>query len=167
MNFNSFTTKSQEVIQKAVDITRQNGQQQIEPVHLLKAVISEGESVVKFLFQKTGVSLNAVTAKVDVKIRRLPKVSGGDQYFSRDAEGVLNKAVDLAQKQGDQFVSVETMLLSILVSSTSAATILKDNGMTQADLTAAVGELRKGKNVTDQGAEDTYNALSKYAINLN
>ena len=167
MNFNSFTTKSQEVIQKAVDITRQNGQQQIEPVHLLKAVISEGESVVKFLFQKTGVSLNAVTAKVDDEIRRLPKVSGGDQYFSRDAEGVLNKAVDLAQKQGDQFVSVETMLLSILVSSTSAATILKDNGMTQADLTAAVGELRKGKNVTDQGAEDTYNALSKYAINLN
>ena len=167
MNFNSFTTKSQEVIQKAVDITRQNGQQQIEPVHLLKAVISEGESVVKFLFQKTGVSLNAVTAKVDDEIRRLPKVSGGDQYFSRDAEGVLNKAVDLAQKQGDQFVSVETILLSILVSSTSAATILKDNGMTQADLTAAVGELRKGKNVTDQGAEDTYNALSKYAINLN
>ena len=167
MNFNSFTTKSQEVIQKAVDITRQNGQQQIEPVHLLKAVISEGESVVKFLFQKTGVSLNAVTARVDDEIRRLPKVSGGDQYFSRDAEGVLNKAVDLAQKQGDQFVSVETMLLSILVSSTSAATILKDNGMTQADLTAAVGELRKGKNVTDQGAEDTYNALSKYAINLN
>ncbi|MGM9843543.1 MAG: ATP-dependent Clp protease ATP-binding subunit, partial [Muribaculaceae bacterium] len=167
MNFNSFTTKSQEVIQKAVDITRQNGQQQIEPVHLLKAVISEGESVVKFLFQKTGVSLNAVSAKVDDEIRRLPKVSGGDQYFSRDAEGVLNKAVDLAQKQGDQFVSVETILLSILVSSTSAATILKDNGMTQADLTAAVGELRKGKNVTDQGAEDTYNALSKYAINLN
>ncbi|MGN1173360.1 MAG: ATP-dependent Clp protease ATP-binding subunit, partial [Muribaculaceae bacterium] len=167
MNFNSFTTKSQEVIQKAVDITRQNGQQQIEPVHLLKAVISEGESVVKFLFQKTGVSLNAVTAKVDDEIRRLPKVSGGDQYFSRDAEGVLNKAVDIAQKQGDQFVPVETILLSTLVSSSPAATILKDNGMTQADLTAAVGELRKGKNVTDQGAEDTYNALSKYAINLN
>lgn len=167
MNFNSFTTKSQEVIQKAVDITRQSGQQQIEPVHLLKAIINEGESVIKFLFQKTGVNINAVTAKVDDEIRRLPKVSGGEQYFSRTTDDIMNKAVDLAQKQGDQFVSIETMLQALFQVNSPASTILKDAGVTGEDLSAAINELRKGKNVTDQSAEETYNALSKYAINLN
>ena len=167
MNFNSFTTKSQEVIQKAVDITRQSGQQQIEPVHLLKAIINEGESVIKFLFQKTGVNINAVTAKVDDEIRRLPKVSGGEQYFSRTTDDIMNKAVDLAQKQGDQFVSIETMLQALFQINSPASTILKDAGVTGEDLSAAINELRKGKNVTDQSAEETYNALSKYAINLN
>ena len=167
MNFNSFTTKSQEVIQKAVDITRQSGQQQIEPVHLLKAIINEGESVIKFLFQKTGVNINAVTAKVDDEIRRLPKVSGGEQYFSRTTDDIMNKAVDLAQKQGDQFVSIETMLQALFQINSPSSTILKDAGVTGEDLSAAINELRKGKNVTDQSAEETYNALSKYAINLN
>ena len=167
MNFNSFTTKSQEGIQKAVDITRQSGQQQIEPVHLLKAIINEGESVIKFLFQKTGVNINAVTAKVDDEIRRLPKVSGGEQYFSRTTDDIMNKAVDLAQKQGDQFVSIETMLQALFQINSPASTILKDAGVTGEDLSAAINELRKGKNVTDQSAEETYNALSKYAINLN
>ena len=167
MNFNSFTTKSQEVIQKAVDITRQSGQQQIEPVHLLKAIINEGESVIKFLFQKTGVNINAVTAKVDDEIRRLPKVSGGEQYFSRTTDDIMNKAVDLAQKQGDQFVSIETMLQALFQINSPASTILKDADVTGEDLSAAINELRKGKNVTDQSAEETYNALSKYAINLN
>lgn len=167
MNFNSFTTKSQEVIQKAVDITRQSGQQQIEPVHLLKAIINEGESVIKFLFQKTGVNINAVTAKVDDEIRRLPKVSGGEQYFSRTTDDIMNKAVDLAQKQGDQFVSIETMLQALFQINSPASSILKDAGVTGEDLSAAINELRKGKNVTDQSAEETYNALSKYAINLN
>lgn len=167
MNFNSFTTKSQEVIQKAVDITRQSGQQQIEPVHLLKAIINEGESVIKFLFQKTGVNINAVTARVDDEIRRLPKVSGGEQYFSRTTDDIMNKAVDLAQKQGDQFVSIETMLQALFQVNSPASTILKDAGVTGEDLSAAINELRKGKNVTDQSAEETYNALSKYAINLN
>ena len=167
MNFNSFTTKSQEVIQKAVDITRQSGQQQIEPVHLLKAIINEGESVIKFLFQKTGVNINAVTAKVDDEIHRLPKVSGGEQYFSRTTDDIMNKAVDLAQKQGDQFVSIETMLQALFQINSPASSILKDAGVTGEDLSAAINELRKGKNVTDQSAEETYNALSKYAINLN
>ena len=167
MNFNSFTTKSQEVIQKAVDITRQSGQQQIEPVHLLKAIINEGESVIKFLFQKTGVNINAVTARVDDEIRRLPKVSGGEQYFSRTTDDIMNKAVDLAQKQGDQFVSIEIMLQALFQVNSPASTILKDAGVTGEDLSAAINELRKGKNVTDQSAEETYNALSKYAINLN
>ena len=167
MNFNSFTTKSQEVIQKAVDITRQSGQQQIEPVHLLKAIINEGESVIKFLFQKTGVNINAVTAKVDDEIRRLPKVSGGEQYFSRTTDDIMNKAVDLAQKQGDQFVSIETMLQALFQVNSPASSILKDAGVTGEDLSAAINELRKDKNVTDQSAEETYNALSKYAINLN
>ena len=167
MNFNSFTTKSQEVIQKAADITRQSGQQQIEPVHLLKAIINEGESVIKFLFQKTGVNINSVTARVDDEIRRLPKVSGGEQYFSRTTDDILNKAVDVAQKQGDQFVSIETMLQALFQVNSPASSILKDAGVTGEDLSAAINELRKGKNVTDQSAEETYNALSKYAINLN
>ena len=133
----------------------------------LNDMINEGESVIKFLFQKTGVNINAVTAKVDDEIRRLPKVSGGEQYFSRTTDDIMNKAVDLAQKQGDQFVSIETMLQALFQINSPASTILKDAGVTGEDLSAAINELRKGKNVTDQSAEETYNALSKYAINLN
>ena len=97
MNFNNFTTKSQEVIQRAIDLTRQANQQQIEPVHLLKAIITEGESVVKFIFQKTGISATNITAKVDEEIRKLPRVEGGDQYFSRETDSVFDKAVDISQ----------------------------------------------------------------------
>ena len=167
MNFNSFTIKSQEAIQKAVEYTRQAGEQQIEPVHLLKGVLSEGESLVKFIFQKIGANLSNVVAQTDKEIASLPKVSGGEPYLSRTSNDVLQKALDIAKKNGDEYVTLEALLLALFDINSSASTILKDAGLSQKELTAAVEELRKGKKATDQSAEETYNALSKYAINLN
>ena len=167
MNFNSFTIKSQEAIQKALEFTRGAGQQQIEPVHLLKGIISEGESLVKFVFQKVGANLASVTAQVDREISSLPKVSGGEPYLSRTSNDVLQKALDIAKKMGDEYVTLEAMLMALFQISSPASTILKDSGLSEKELSAAVEELRKGKKATDQGAEDTYNALGKYAINLN
>ncbi len=167
MNFNNFTIKSQEAIQKAVDITRSAGQQAIEPVHLLKGVMEEGESVVKFIFQKIGAPIQQLSGLVDKEIASLPKVSGGEPYLSRQSNDVMQKALDVAKKNGDEYVTLEAMLLAILDINSPASTILKDAGLTRKDLEAAVQELRKGKKATDQGAEEQYNALSKYAVNLN
>jgi ATP-dependent Clp protease ATP-binding subunit ClpB len=167
MNFNNFTIKSQEAIQKAVEITRSSGNQAIEPVHLLKAVIEEGESVVKFIFQKVDANSAAISAQIDREIASLPKVSGSEPYLSRESNDVLQKALDIAQKQGDQYVTLEAIFMAIFAVKSSASTILKDFGLTEKDLQTAIEELRKGKKATDQGAEETYNALSKYAINLN
>ncbi len=167
MNFNNFTIKSQEAIQKAVEITRGAGLQAIEPVVLLKAVIEEGESLVKFIFQKIGANLGQITMQVDRDINALPKVSGGEPYLSRSANDVLQRATDMAKKQGDEYVTLEAILMALFDVNSSASTILKDAGLTEKELKAAVEELRKGKKATDQGAEETYNALSKYAINLN
>ncbi|MCC8112566.1 MAG: ATP-dependent chaperone ClpB [Bacteroidales bacterium] len=167
MNFNNFTIKSQEAIQKAVEITRSAGQQAIEPVHLLKAVMEEGESVVNFIFQKIGASAPQVAGQVDREIANLPKVSGGEPYLSRQSNDVLQKALDIAKKQGDEYVTLEALLMAIFEINSPASTILKNAGLTRKDLEAAVTELRKGKKATDQSAEETYNALSKYAVNLN
>ncbi len=167
MNFNNFTIKSQEAIQKAVELTKNNGNQAIEPVHILKAVISEGELVAKFIFAKTGASLPMVTQAVDRDIAALPKVSGGEPYLSRESNDVLQKAIDLAKKQGDEYVTLEAILLALFEVKSPASSALKDAGLSEKDLTGAIAELRKGKKVTDQGAEDTYDALGKYAINLN
>lgn len=167
MNFNSFTIKSQEAIQKAVELTRAAGQQQIEPVHLLKGIMSEGESLINFIFQKIGANPAVVARQVDEDIARQPKVSGGEPYLSRTSNDVLQKSLDIAKKQGDEYVTLEAMLLALFLINSSASTILKDAGLTEKELEAAVAELRKGKKATDQSAEDTYNALSKYAINLN
>ena len=167
MNFNNFTIKSQEAIQKAVEITRGAGLQAIEPVVLLKAVIEEGESLVKFIFQKIGANLGQITMQVDRDINALPKVSGGEPYLSRSANDVLQRATDMAKNQGDEYVTLEAILMALFDVNSSASTILKDAGLTEKELKAAVEELRKGKKATDQGAEETYNALSKYAINLN
>ena len=167
MNFNNFTIKSQTAIQKAVEITRQGKNQAIEPVHLLKGVISEGESVVNFIFQKLGVNPGFVAQQLDKEIASLPKVSGGDPYLSSASNDALEKASECAQKRGDQYVSLEMMLLGILVSNNSASTIMKNAGVTESDFNKAVDELRKGKTVGEQSAEDQYNALEKYAINLN
>lgn len=167
MNFNNFTIKSQSALQKAVEATRQGKNQAIEPVHLLKGVISEGESVVNFIFQKLGVNPGFVTQQLDKEIASLPKVSGGEPYLSSASNEALEKASECAQKRGDQYVSLEMMLLGILTTSNSAATILKDVGVTESDFNKAVDELRKGKSVGEQSAEDQYNALEKYAINLN
>ena len=167
MNFNNFTIKSQEAIQKAVELTKNNGNQAIEPVHILKAVLAEGESVVKFVFAKTGASLPMVSQAVDRDIAALPKVSGGEPYLSRESNDVLQKAIDIAKGQGDEYVTLEAILQALLTVKSKAADALKDAGLTESDLTGAIAELRKGKKVTDQGAEDTYDALGKYAINLN
>ena len=167
MNFNNFTIKSQEAIQKAVEITRASGSQAIEPVALLKAVVDEGDSLVKFIFQKIGANLGAVNAQIDREINALPKVSGGEPYLSRTSNDVLQKALDIAKNQGDQYVALEALLLALFDINSPASTILKDAGLSRKELEAAVDELRKGKKATDQNSEETYNALSKYAINLN
>jgi ATP-dependent Clp protease ATP-binding subunit ClpB len=167
MNFNNFTIKSQEAVQKAVQITSAAGSQAIEPIHLLKGVMTEGESLVKFIFQKVGANIQNLKDRIDAAIKAEPKVSGGEPYLSRSSNDVLQKAMDITQKTGDQYVTLESMLLAIFEVNSSASTILKDAGLTAKDLQTAIDELRRGKKATDQSAEDTYNALSKYAINLN
>ncbi len=167
MNFNNFTIKSQEAIQKAVEITRGAGTQAIEPVCLLKGVIDEGESVLKFIFQKIGANPANVVRAVDAEIAALPKVSGQEPYLSRSSNDVLQKALDVAKKMGDQYVTLEALLLALFEINSPASTILKDAGLSKKELEAAVQELRKGKTASDQSAEEQYNALSKYAVNLN
>lgn len=167
MNFNNFTIKSQEAVQKAVEITRSGKNQAIEPVHLLKGVINEGESVVNFIYQKLGVNSQFVAQQLDKEISMLPKVSGGEPYLSSTSNDALEKASACAQKRGDQYVSVEMMFLGIFLTQSPASTILKDAGITENELSMAIDELRKGKTATEQSAEEQYNALSKYAINLN
>ena len=167
MNFNNFTIKSQEVVQKAIDYAKASGQQMIEPEHILKAIISESEPIVNFIFQKTGASLASVKSALDTAIAALPKVSGGDVALSRESNEALQKAVDYSKKNGDEYVSVEAMLMGILQTRCKASQILKNAGLTEKELQAAIQELRKGNKVKDQSAEETYQALSKYAINLN
>ena len=167
MNFNNFTIKSQEAIQKAVELTKENGNQAIEPVHILKALILEGESVVKFIFQKVGANLPMLNSLIDREMSTLPKVNGGEPYLSRTSNDVLQKAIDYSKKMGDEYVTLETLLMGLLLVNSPASTFLKDSGISEKELSASIEELRKGKKATDQGAEETYNALSKYAINLN
>lgn len=167
MNFNKFTIKSQEAVQKAIEITRSSGSQAIEPVHLLKGVMTEGDSLVKFVFQKVGANIAQLTVMIDKAISSLPKVSGGEPYFSRETNDVLQKSLDVAKDNGDEYVTIEALLLALYLVKSQASTILKDLGLNEKDVRAAIEELRKGKKATEQSAEDTYNALSKYAINLN
>ncbi|MCH5214290.1 MAG: ATP-dependent chaperone ClpB [Muribaculaceae bacterium] len=167
MNFNNFTIKSQEIIQKAIDLTKAEGQQQIEPSHMLKAMIAESDNIINFVFQKLGAGLPAVVQALDKDIASLPKVSGGNVVLSRESNDALQKAQDFSKSMGDQYVSVEAILMGILRTRCKASQILKDAGITESGLEAAIRELRNGNKVTDQSAEETYQALSKYAINLN
>ena len=167
MNFNNFTIKSQEAVQKAVEYTREASNQAIEPVHLLKAVVNVGDSLVNFIFQKVGASTHQLSSMIDREIASLPRVSGGEPYLSRESNEVMQKALDIAKKNGDEYVTLEALLLSIFKVKSSASAILKDVGLNEKDMEAAINELRKGKKATAQSAEDTYNALNKYAINLN
>ncbi len=166
MNFDNFTIKSQEAVQKAVQIARDHNEQSIEPVHLLKGILQVGESVTSYLFQKLDVNTGLLNSQLDREIESLPKVSGGEPYLSREANDALQKAIDYSQKLGDQFVALEAMLMGLFLTKSSASAFLKDAGVTEKELGAAIDELRKGKKVTEASAEDTYNALSKYAINL-
>ena len=167
MNFNNFTIKSQEAIRKAVDFTTQGGAQSVEPVHLLRGVMSEGDSLIDFIFQKTGANKSLVEQCCERAIASQPKVSGGEPYLSRESNKILQQAVDYSTKMGDQYVSLESLLMALLQVKSEASAYLKDAGLTEKELGAAIDELRRGKKVNDQGAESTYNALSKYAINLN
>ena len=167
MNLNNFTIKSQETVQQAVQLAEAGGQQSIETVHLLKAVILTGESVVRFLFRKLGVNQPALEKTIDARIARYPKVTGGDPYLSRETNAVLQKAVDCCGKMGDQYVAVEHILMALLTEKSEAAQMLHDAGVTEKELRPAVDELRKGGKVASRSAEDTYDSLNKYAVNLN
>lgn len=167
MNFNNFTIKSQEAIQKAVDYTTRHGAQSVEPVHLLRGVIEVGDSLVDFIFQKLGVNKQSIVAVLDRSMAGMPRVSGGEPFLSRESNKVLQQAVDYSTRLGDRFVALESLLMALLQVKSEAATYMKDAGITEKDLGASIDELRRGKKVTEQGAEDSYNALSKYAINLN
>lgn len=167
MNLNNFTIKAQEAVQQAVQLATQNGQQAIETIHLLKGVIMTGESVTNFIFQKLGVNIQNLNRVVDAQISSLPKVSGGEPYLSSEANTVLQKAIGYSSKMGDQYVSLEPIILALFTEKSTASQILKDAGMTENELRQAIEELRKGNKVTSQSAEDTYDALGKYAINLN
>jgi len=167
MNFNNFTIKSQEAVQEAVNLTQTRGQQAIEPVHLLAGVLKVGENVTNFIFQKLGMNAQQVTLVIDKQIDSLPKVSGGEPYLSRESNEVLQKATQYSKEMGDEYVSLEAIILALLNVKSTVSTILKDAGMTDKDLRAAITELRKGEKVTSQSSEDTYQSLSKYAINLN
>ena len=166
MNFNNFTIKSQEAVQEAVNLVQSRGQQAIEPEHLMTGVLKVGENVTNFIFQKLGVNGQQIATVLDRQIASLPKVSGGEPYLSREANEVLQKAVDYSKELGDEYVSLEAMLLALLNAKSTVSTMLKDAGMTDKELRAAINELRQGQNVTSQSSEDTYQSLGKYAINL-
>ncbi len=166
MNFDNFTIKSQKIVQKAVQIAQSNGNQAIDPLHLLKATLTEGDAVVKFIFQKLDINQSSVDKRVDEELTKLPRVNGGSQYLSNESNQVLESAADYASKSGDQYVTAETLFMGIFKKGGTAATILKDSGVTEDLLKQAIEELRKGKKATGQEAEEQYNALSKYAINL-
>ena len=166
MNFQNFTIKSQEVVQKAVQIAQSNQNQVLEPVHLLKAVMSDDDSVVKFVFQKLDVAATMIERSLDEQLSRLPKVSGGESYLSSDSNKVFEKANAFATENGDQYVTVEAILVGLLSVNSPASKILKDAGATEDDLKMAINELRQGRKATGQSAEEQYNALKKYAINL-
>ena len=167
MNFNNFTIKAQEAVQEAVNLVQAKGQQAIEPVHLLAGVMKVGENITRFIFQKLGVNEQQVALVLDRQIDSLPKVSGAEPYLSRDSNEVFQKAMDYSKQLGDEFVSIEPVLLAILNVKSTASSILKDAGVTENELRKAIEELRKGDKVTSQSSEDTYQALEKYAINLN
>lgn len=166
MNFQNFTIKSQEVVQKAVQIAQSNQNQVLEPVHLLKAVMSDDDSVVKFVFQKLDVAATMIERSLDEQLSRLPKVSGGEPFLSSDSNKVFEKANAFATENGDQYVTVEAILVGLLSVNSPASKILKDAGATEDDLKMAINELRQGRKATGQSAEEQYNALKKYAINL-
>ena len=167
MDFNKFTIKAQEAVQEAVNLVQQQGQQVIEPVHIMSGILKSSEQITSFLLQKAGANIENIKRQTDDVIRTLPKVSGGSPYLSRESNQVITKAQDKAKQMGDEFVSVEPLLLALFDVNSTAANILKSNGVTRNDLEKAIAELRQGSKVNSQSAEESYQALSKYAVNLN
>lgn len=166
MTFDKFTIKAQEAIQEAANLAQQAGQQSIEPAHLLAGIMKKGAELTTFIFQKLGINSHAIEVALEQEIAHLPKVQGGQAYLSNDTNTVLQRALDHSQKLGDEFVSIEPLLLAILNSNTSAGRILKDAGMTEKEAMKAIQELRQGQKVQSQSGDENYQALKKYAINL-
>ena len=167
MNFNNFTIKSQEVIQHSIELVQTNGQQAVETPHLFKSLLIKGEDLIQFLFAKLGVNATAIQSVVDALISSFPRVSGGEPYLARETNAVLQKAVDLSSKAGDQFVALEYILLALVAEKNNVSKVLNDAGVTEKELQTAIAELRKGAKADSATAEESYNALNKYAINLN
>lgn len=167
MNFNNFTIKSQETIQQAQQLARQYGHQQIENEHIFKALLETDQNVTPFILKKVGINYPLFQQVLDSTIQSFPKVSGGDIMLSREANKALVEAGNIAKKMNDEYVSIEHLVLAIFKSGSKVAQILKDQGVTENALKSAIEELRKGDRVTSQSAEETYNALNKYAKNLN
>ena len=166
MTLDNFTIKAQETIQEAMNVAQRSGQQTIEPTHLLKGVLTKAKDITNFLFQKMGVNGQHVEQLVDSELQHQPRVQGGQPYLSNDANQVLVRAEEISKKMGDEFVSVEPLILALLNVSSTASRILKDAGMTDNDTRKAIQELRQGQNVKSQSADDNYQSLSKYAKNL-
>jgi ATP-dependent Clp protease ATP-binding subunit ClpB len=167
MNLNNFTIKSQEAVQQAMQLATNNGQQAIENGHLLKGILEVDENVTPFILKKLNVNTAMFTKALDKIVEGYPKVSGGQPYLSNHANQAIAKASTYLKEFGDEYVSIEHLLLAILSTKDTISQLMKDNGVNEKDLKAAINELRKGSKVTSQGAEETYNALNKYAINLN
>lgn len=166
MTFDKFTIKAQEIVQAAVNKGQSLGQQTIEPVHLLAGVMDKGKDITNFLFQKLGVNPQRIETLVESELNHLPRVQGGEPYFSNDTQQVLNRAQDFATRMGDEFVSVEPILLALLSVNSTASRILKDAGITESELRKAVMELRQGQKVESQSGDENFQALRKYARNL-
>ena len=166
MTFDKFTIKAQEVVQEAINTAQANGQQTIEPVHLLKGIMLKAKDVANFIFQKLGVNAGQIDMLVGQELQHLPRVQGGQPYLSNDTNTVLNKAVERSQQMGDEFVSVEPILLALLTENSTASRILKDAGCTENGMLKAIQELRQGQKVQSQSGDENYQSLNKYAKNL-
>ena len=166
MTLDKFTIKAQEAIQEAVNAATAGGQQVIEPVHLLKGIMSKAKDVTNFLFQKLGINVSQIGILVEQELKHLPRVQGGEPYLSNESNRVLQQAIDYSGKMGDEFVSVEPLLLALLTVNSTASRILKDAGCTEKEMRAAINELRQGQSVKSQSADENYQSLEKYAKNL-
>ncbi|QUB90411.1 ATP-dependent chaperone ClpB [Prevotella denticola] len=166
MTFEKFTIKAQEAVQSAVNTAQRNGQQTIEPLHLLAGVMDKGKDVTNYIFQKLGVNAQTVENAVQSEMSHLPKVSGGEPYFSSEANQVMQRTLDISQKMGDEFVSIEPMLLALLAVNSTASRILKDAGCAEKEMTAAINDLRQGQKVQTQSGDENYQSLQKFARNL-
>lgn len=167
MTLDKFTIKAQEAVQEAVNAAQAGRQQSIEPVHLLHGVMTKGKDIAGFIFQKLGVNAAQISNLINQEMQHLPRVQGaGQPYLSGESNNVLTTAQDIARRNGDEFVSVEPLLLALLTVSSTASRIMKDAGMTEKDMRAAIDELRQGRKVQSQSADDNYQSLTKYAKNL-
>ncbi|MBQ2359402.1 MAG: AAA family ATPase, partial [Prevotella sp.] len=166
MTFDKFTIKAQEAVQEAINTAQRSGQQTIEPTHLLAGIMSKGKDIVNFIFQKLGVNGGQIETLIQQEIAHLPRVTGGEPYFSNATSQILQRSVDISQKMGDEFVSIEPILLAMLESNSTAGRILKDAGCNDKDMRKAINDLRQGGKVQSQSGDENYQALSKYAKNL-